>query len=291
MTELGLDGDRNVDLGTEPRGLGRLWRLARRRPFVLVALGLLIVIYLVVFLGPLVYRASPVATNPLEVDLGPSIQFPLGTDELGRDELARVLSGGQVSLITGVLATVVALAIGAILPTLAAIRRGFVEVFLMRLIDMFMAIPPFFLVLVMVATLGTSPPVIVVVIGISYWPQVARVIYSEVVVLRDSLFIEAARASGSGYARIVFRHVIPQIVPTILVFGTLAVGWSILTESALSFVGLGIQPPLASWGSMLQDAQVYTFLDPQLAIYPGAAILLSVLCFNIVGNAARDLLN
>jgi peptide/nickel transport system permease protein len=272
-----------------PERRSRLGRLRKSVPGML-ALGVLVALYLAAFLLPLVYRVSPTATNPLQSLLGPGPGHPLGTDDLGRDELARLISGGQISLVVGVVAMAVSLVVGTAVGLAAGYLRGAAEMVLMRVVDAWLAIPALVLILVEVTAFGNSPAVIVGVIGLTYWPQVARVIHSEALRLSQREFVEASRAVGAGHLRVMLRHILPHLVPSMLVTATLTVAWSILTESALSFLGLGIQPPLASWGNMLQGAQSYVYLDPSLAIFPGLCILVTVLAFNILGNALRDVL-
>lgn len=273
-----------------PVGLRRRWLLFTGRPAGLVALGVLAALYIIAFLGPLVYRVSPTATDALATTLAPTWHHPLGTDELGRDELARILSGGRLSLTLGLFAVFIALGLGTTIGLLAGFLRGIVEMILMRLVDAAMAIPYFFLVLIEVTVFGNAAPVLIVVIGFTFWSQIARIMHSETIGLREREFIEASRALGVSQGRIMVRHILPHLVPSMVVMGTLAVAWAILTESALSFLGLGIQPPDASWGSLLQNAQTYVFLDPGLAVFPGIFIAVTVLAFNVLGDNLRDVL-
>ncbi len=269
----------------------RDWGLRRwlvRHPSGGVAAILLLLLYLVVFLGPLVYRVSPVTTNPVASLLPPSAGHLLGTDPLGRDVLARLLAGGQVSLIVGVLAMVVSVVVGILVGAIAGYFRGVPEMVLMRIVDAALAIPALILIMVEVTSFGNSPPVIILVIGMVNWPAMARVAYGEVLSIRERTFIEAAHALGSSRWWLLRRHIVPQLVPSILSMATQTIAWSILLESALSFLGLGIQPPLASWGGMLQNAQSYVFVDPVLAVFPGLMIFLTVMAFNTVGNSLRD---
>ena len=267
-----------------------LRRLFRQR-MGLLALALLIPLYLVTFVGPLVYRVSPTETDPLHSNAAMSSEHPLGTDELGRDELARLLNGGRVTLSVGLVSMLVALAAGLLVGGVAGYYAGWPEVALMRFVDMFMSIPPFFLILVELAVFGNSPPVVIVVVGLSYWGQIARVVYAEFLRFRKADFVEAMAALGARGPRILFRHILPQVIPSAVVLATLVIAWSILTAAALSYLGLGIQPPLASWGNMLQNAQSYIWLDTKLAVFPGLLIGVSVLSFNLLGNALRDVLD
>lgn len=265
-------------------------RLLGQRMGVL-ALTLLIPLYLATFVGPLLYRVSPTATDPLHSTAAMSAAHPLGTDELGRDELARLLHGGRVTLSVGLVSMLVALTAGLLVGGVAGYYPGWPEIALMRFVDMFMSIPPFFLVLVELAVFGNSPPVVIVVVGLSYWGQIARVVYAEFLRFRKAEFVEAMTALGARGPRILFRHILPQVIPSAVVLATLVIAWSILTAAALSYLGLGIQPPVASWGNMLQNAQSYIWLDTKLAVFPGVLIGISVLSFNLLGNALRDVLD
>lgn len=267
---------------------GRFWRRVRRQPLGVIALVVLVLLAAAVWLGPLVYRTAPNRTDARNILKAPSAAHLLGTDELGRDVLARVLAGGRVSLSVGLLAMVVGLAIGMLAGGLAGYFRGRVEVVVMRLVDVFMAIPNFFLILVVVTAFGNHPVTVIVTVGIGFWAQMARVVHAEFVKVRGFEFVEAARALGATHPRTMLRHVMPQVAPQAIVLASLGVGWAILTEAGLSYLGLGIQPPLASWGNMLQNAQSYLWLKPELAIYPGLFIAVTVLAFNVLGNALRD---
>lgn len=268
----------------------RRWRLFVARRSGVVALAILLVLYAVAFLGPFVYQVSPTDTNPLATTLSPSLSHPLGTDELGRDELARILSGGRLSLTLGLFSVFIAVTLGTSIGLLAGFYRGIVEVILMRVVDAAMAIPYFFLVLIEVTVFGNAAPILIAVIGFTFWSQIARIMHSETIALREREFVEASTALGVSRRRIMLRHILPHLFPSMIVMASLAVAWAILTESALSFLGLGIQPPAASWGSILQNAQSYVFLDPGLAVFPGVFIAVTVLAFNVLGDSLRDVL-
>jgi peptide/nickel transport system permease protein len=265
----------------------RLQLFLRHKPGV-VALVLVVLLYLFAFAGPLFYRVDPTATDPLSTTLPPGGGHLLGTDELGRDELARLMSGGQVSLTLGLISVLIAVSVGTLVGLVAGYLRGWVEMLLMRVVDAAMAVPAFFLVLVEITVFGNAAPVIIAVIGFTFWSQIARIMYAETVGLRERDFLQASLALGVSRFSIMRRHLLPHLVPSMVVLGSLAVAWAILTESALSFLGLGIQPPAASWGSLLQNAQTYVFLDTALAIIPGIFISITVLAFNTLGDSLRD---
>ncbi|MCL5677086.1 MAG: ABC transporter permease [Firmicutes bacterium] len=267
------------------------WPRFARQPGGAAALGLLVLLYVAAVLGPLVYRVSPTLTNPLFATAGPSPQHWLGTDELGRDLLARLLYGGRVTLSVGLVSMLVAMLVGTLVGALGGYYRGWVEIVLMRLVDVFMAVPAFFLILAELTVFGRNPAVVVIVVGLSFWMQVARIVHGEFVRYREREFVEAQHALGAPDWRIIFLHILPQALPSAVVLTTLGVAWSVMTETGLSYLGLGIQPPLASWGNMLQNAQTYLWTKPLLAVYPGALIALTVLSFNMLGNALRDVLD
>lgn len=269
----------------------KLWRRIRRQPLGLTAFGVLLILVLTVAFGPLVWPFDPDRANPLNNLAAPDGTHWLGTDELGRDVFARILAGGRVSLSVGLFSMLVGLTIGMAVGGSAGYFGGRTEAVLMRLVDVFMAIPAFFLILVIVTTFGNHPVTVIVTVGLGFWAQMARVAHAEFSRFRRHEFVEASRALGGSHPRIMLRHILPQVVPQATVLATLGVGWAILTEAALSYLGLGIQPPLASWGNMLQNAQQYLWLNPLIAVWPGLFIGLTVLAFNLLGNSLRDLLD
>lgn len=269
----------------------RLWRKIARRPVGIAAFALLLLMLLAVTFGPSLVPHSPTRTNALNILQPPSATNLLGTDELGRDVLARLLSGGRVSLAVGLFSMLVGLSIGIAVGGTAGYFGGGVESALMRVVDTFMAIPTFFLILVIVTSFGNHPITIIVTVGLGFWAQMARVAHAEFKRFRNHEFVEASKALGGSNLRVMTRHILPQVLPQATVLATLGVGWAILTEAALSYLGLGIQPPLASWGNMLQNAQGYLWRAPVLAVWPGLFIAATVLSFNLLGNALRDVLD
>lgn len=269
----------------------RFWRKVRRNPLDLVPFIIIIALILTVIVGPFVYPHDPNRANPLSTLESASAEHWLGTDELGRDVFARILSGGRVSLAVGLLSMLVGLSMGTVIGGLAGYFGGKLEAVLMRLVDMFMAIPAFFLILVIVTSFGNHPAVVIITVGLAFWAQMARVVHAEFSKFRNTEFVEASQALGGSHSRVMIRHIFPQVLPQTIVLASLGVGWAILTEAALSYLGLGIQPPLASWGNMLQNAQQYLFLKPILAVWPGLFIALTVLMFNLLGNTLRDWLD
>ncbi len=218
----------------------------------------------------------------------PSAAHPLGTDDLGRDVLARVVHGARVSLKVGFVAVGIATALGLIVGLLSGFYGGWVDAVLMRLVDMMLCFPTFFLILSVIAFLEPSIWNIMVVIGLTGWMGVARLVRAETLSLKERDFVAAARAQGAGDARIIFRHVLPNTLAPILVAATLGVAGAILTESALSFLGIGVQPPTPSWGNILTAGKDNIEYAWWLSLFPGLAILVTVLGYNLLGEGIRD---
>ena len=262
-----------------------------RNKIALISLCFLLLIHLVVIVGPFIWTLSPEVMDPTAALTGWSLSHPLGVDELGRDILSRLLHGGRVTLAVGFFAMIISVCLGTIIGASGAFFGGVIDTVAMRLTDAMLAIPNFFFVLVAVTVLGKSPPMVVMVISLSSWMQIARVVYGETLKWKSYEFIEASVAVGTLPRRILRRHILPQVFPSIIVSATLGVAWAILTESAISYLGLGIQAPTPSWGNMLQNAQQYVWTAPVLAVLPGAAITLVVLAYNFLGDGLRDALD
>ena len=255
------------------------------------ALATLALAVILAVVGPVVWTIPPEATAPANGLAGPGAANPLGTDELGRDVLSRLLHGSRVTLLVGIAAMLAALVIGVIVGAVAGFNGGWIDAVLMRFTDAMLAVPAFFFILVVITVLGSSVGTLVLVIGALSWMPVARVVYGETLRWKTAEFVVAAESLGVPGPRLLARHILPQAIPSLVVSATLGVAFAILTESALSYLGLGVQPPLPSWGNMLQRAQQYVFTAPALAIYPGIAITVVVLAFNFLGDGLRDALD
>ncbi|PLR86576.1 ABC transporter permease [Bacillus canaveralius] len=255
------------------------------------SLWFLFIIHLIVFLGPLFWPLTPEELTQSGALASWTLQHPFGTDDLSRDVFSRMLHGGRVTLLVGLASMLCSLLIGTSIGACAGFFGKAVEAVLMRLTEAMMAIPNFFFVLVALTVLGTSPLMVVIVIALSGWMEIARVVYGETLRWKEYEFVEAANASGAKSSRILLKYIIPQIVPSIIVSGTLTIAWAILTESAISYLGLGIQPPTPTWGNMLQNSQQYIWTAPILGILPGAAITVVVLAYNFLGDGLRDALD
>ncbi|MBI2973544.1 MAG: ABC transporter permease, partial [Armatimonadetes bacterium] len=223
--------------------------------------------------------------------LPPSARFWLGTDLLGRDLLSRLIHGARISLLIGVAANAAALSIGMLFGTVAGYFRGWVSTAFMRLTDMMMAFPALILAIALAAILRPSLWIVALVIAMVNWVWIARIIYSQVLSISQRDFIEAARALGVPTVRIFWRHLFPHLLPTLLVWGTLGISTTVMLEAALSFLGVGVRPPTPSWGGTINESQSYFLQAPWLVAFPGAAILLTSLAFNLVGDALRDALD
>lgn len=223
--------------------------------------------------------------------LPPSGRFWFGTDTLGRDQLSRVLYGAGTSLMIGILANGAAVLIGTLLGVTAGYVKGFTGAAIMRFTDLMMAFPALLLGIALAALLKPSLFIVALVIALVNWVQIARVIYAQTLALSEREFIEAARAIGASPLRILMRHLIPHLIPTVLVYGTLGIATTVLFEATLSFLGVGVQPPTASWGKMIFESQSYYLTAPWLVFIPGAAILIVALAFNLVGDGLRDALD
>lgn len=267
------------------------WRRFRRNRIAVASAVLLIALYLAALTAPVIAPFDPNRVNIMAQHERPNSEHWLGTDENGRDELSRLLYGARISMTIGFVAMVLGLTIGTAIGAIAGFTGGIVDAALMRLTDGMMAIPYFFLVLIVVSVFGSSLRNIVLVIGVTSWMAVARIVRSEVLRLKQQEFVLAAQSLGATSRRVLTRHIIPHTVPSIIVAATLGVANAILLESALSYLGLGVTPPRASWGNMLSNSQAYLWDNPLLPVYPGVLIFLSVLAFNFLGDALRDALD
>ena len=223
--------------------------------------------------------------------LPPSEKFWLGTDLLGRDLATRILYGARTSLIIGIVANGAALLIGALVGITAGYFRGWIGGALMRFTDLMMAFPALLLAICLAAILQPSLWIVALVIALVNWVQTARVIYTETSSLAEREFIDAERTIGASTPRILFRHILPHLLPTLIVWGTLGISTTVLLEATLSYLGIGVQPPTASWGNIIFENQTYFQVAPWLVFFPGAAILALALAFNLVGDALRDILD
>ncbi len=274
---------------------GALTRLMQRK-LALFGIVLIVVVVAGAALAPWIVPYPPDVQHfdGLTIEgapLPPGGAFLLGTDLLGRDLFSRILYGARTSLIIGVVANGMALFIGTLIGLTAGYFRGWIGAVLMRFTDLMMAFPALLLAICLAAIFQPSLWIVAMVIALVNWVQTARVIYTETTSLAERDFIAAERTLGAGSARILFRHVLPHLVPTIIVWGTLGISTTVLLEATLSYLGVGVQPPTPSWGNIIFENQTYFQTAPWLVFIPGAAILLLALAFNLVGDALRDVLD
>lgn len=278
-------------LARTDRGAGYLWRRFRRNRLAVAALAYLLVVHVVALLAPWIAPYEPEAMDLLNQFSLASREHLLGTDETGRDVFSRLIAGARVSLAVGLAAMVIAITIGTTLGGLSGALGGAVDTIVMRVTDGMLTVPTFFLALLVLAVFGSDVALVVLVIGATGWMVVARVVRAEILRTLPQEFVLASRALGMGTTRILLRHLLPQALPSLIVAATLGVAYAVLTESALSYLGLGVQPPTPTWGNMLTGAQHYVWKSPRLALYPGAAIMLTVLSYNALGDALSDTLD
>jgi peptide/nickel transport system permease protein len=242
-------------------------------------------------LAPVLSPYSPTEQNLAQDLRPPSAEHPMGQDKLGRDILSRVLYGARVSLMVGFLAVSVSVALGVLVGGLAGYFGGWVDEALMRLVDILMAFPGILLAIAVAAVLGPSLRNVVLALSIIGWTGYARLVRGEVLVTKEREFVRAAQALGAGTGRILGRHVLPQVLAPLVVQATFGVAGMIVAEAGLSFLGLGVQPPTASWGAMLSEGRPFLLVAPHLTIYPGLAIMVTVMGLNFLGDGLRDLLD
>jgi peptide/nickel transport system permease protein len=264
--------------------------MVRYRPG-FISFIVIVLLYLLAFIGPHIYRQSPNEIDLLNLLGKPSREHLLGTDDNGRDILARLLDGGHVSLIVGLIAVLIADTVGVLFGAFSGYFGNVTDAVLMRITDAILAIPSFFLLLTVLSLFGPSLTKLMIAIGLTSWMAIARLVRSEFLRYKQTDFVHAAKAMGASDLRVIFRHILPQSVSPVIVASSVLIGGAIIAESALSYLGLGVQPPQASWGNMLTGAQNFVFTEPALAIYPGLLIVITVTAFNYFGEGLRTAFN
>jgi peptide/nickel transport system permease protein len=271
---------------------GALWRRLRRNTLSLVALGTLVLLTAIALCAPLLTPYDPDATDAEHALQSPNRHHWLGTDIYGRDQLTRILHASRIDLLVALGATLMALSTGVVLGALAGYRGGWTDQLVMRAIDAVMAFPSFILAMGITAALGNNTLNVIVAIAITHVPIYTRLIRGEMLRVREMEYAEAAETVGNRQRRIIFRHLLPNCIPPVIVQATLAMGFAVLTVAALSFIGLGIRPPMSEWGAMTAEGAGYIVSGEWwLFLFPGLAIIVTVLSFNLVGDTLRDLLD
>lgn len=268
-----------------------LLRQALANPLALAGFTIISLIFVLAIFAPLFAPYDPNAIDVKAILLAPSYTHWMGTDGLGRDVLSRMLFGGRISLLVGIVAVGIATIIGIILGAIAGYYRGWVDTVIMRLVDVMLSIPTFFLILAVIAFLTPSIWNIMIVIGLTSWMGVTRLVRAEFLSLHGREFVLASRTLGAKDGRLIFKHLLPNSLTPIIVSSVLGVASAVLVESGLSFLGLGVQAPQASWGNILTDGKEYIQFAWWLSLFPGLAILITVLGYNLLGEGLRDALD
>lgn len=280
---------------------GDAWRRLRRNRLAVVALGWVLIVSLAAVTADLwipQHFGDPTTIDTQKAAemrlMEPSLAHPMGTDDLGRDIFGRVIYGARVSLAVGVLAVAISVIIGILLGALSGFYGGFVDTLIMRITDIFLAFPYILFAILILAIVpdearGVGP--LVLAIGLLGWPSFARLFRSSVLTVKENDYVDAGRALGASDSRLLLRHIAPNAVAPVVVYATMSIGGAILTESALSFLGLGVQPPTISWGQMVDGGRAYLTTHPALFLFPGLAILSTVLAFTLLGDGIRDALD
>jgi peptide/nickel transport system permease protein len=290
------------EIRKKPRKWSKFWRKIRQDNMAIAGFIILIFMIFSVLILPFFYQVPIDKIDFTQAILPPNWQHPLGTNDLGQDQLARILFGGKISLSVGLTAMFVAITIGTLIGAISGFFGGFIDHILMRLTDLFLALPQLPLLLLIVYLFRDSIKsiagpdlgiflLVVLVIGLLNWMSVARLVRSYFLQLREMEFIAAAKSMGASNFRIISAHILPNVFSVIIVTATLAVGNAIIVESTLSFLGLGFPPDVPTWGRMLYDAQNYLTSAPYMALFPGLAIFFTVLSINYLGDGLRDALN
>jgi peptide/nickel transport system permease protein len=286
-----------VTLGADelapPLSLGQMtWRRFRRHKLAIAGVITLLLLFLYSFGGGFIYTAEVANFTDTSARLqGPSAAHPFGTDTVGRDLLARTIQGGRISLTIGVAVAILEIFVGVVIGAIAGYYGGMVDNLLMRFTEAMLIIPSLFLLIVVARIVGGSVPLIILIISLTSWMYVARIVRAEFLSLKENEFVLAARSIGTPTSQIIFKHILPNSMAPIVVSATLAVATAILSEAYISFLGLGVQPPTATWGNMLDGSYNYIETAPWLWIFPGLLILLTVLSINFLGDGLRDALD
>ena len=277
-----------METGDRNSRLALTWKIFSRNRAAIVGAVILIVLYGSAIFAPWIAPYEPNATGLDNILAPPSRQHLMGTDLLGRDLLSRILFGSRISLLIGAVAATLMIFLGVTIGAVSGYYGGLIDNFLMRFTDVVICFPSFFLILMLVALVGPSITNIIVVIGVTRWTHVARLVRGEFLSLRERDFVQSARAVGAMPGRIMSRHLLPNAIGPIIVAATFGVATAILTESALSYLGVGVRPPDATWGNILHTGKAYLRTGPWLTMFPGTMIVITVLALNFVGDGLRD---
>lgn len=271
--------------------LREMWDSLRENKAALVGLFIISFLVLIAIIGPLIMPYDPTLSDMTKSFLAPSGQHWFGTDQLGRDIFSRVISGTRISLTVGLSAVAISLFVGVVLGSIAGYRGGKTDTVIMRIMDMMLAIPSILLAIAFMAALGKGIDKAVIAIGLVSIPEYARIVRGCILSVKENDYVQAARVIGNKNNRIIFKHILPNVMSSIVVRATLGISTAVLDTAALGFLGLGVQPPAAEWGDMLGRARGFIFTAPYTLIFPGIAITITVLAFNLLGDGLRDALD
>ena len=276
----------NAQLAAAETGMSREWRAFWRSPLAIAGVAILGFLILFSWVGPMIWRLNPISTDLSYIISPPFAGHPLGTTGVGQDQLSQLMVGGQISLLIGFFSAVTGMVIGVVYGLISAQFGGWLDTVLMRFVDMTLAIPGIYLLLVLDSILQPNAMTIIFIIAVTSWQPIARIVRGEVLSLKTRDFVEAARAEGAGQARIMFRHYLPNVMGPIIVFTTFQVGLGILTIAGLSFLGLGLPQTTPNWGTSLSNSMSYMYQNAWWLIYPpGILIVLAELSVNFLGDA------
>jgi len=281
-----------VDIKIEPLSF-KIWKRFIRNKLALAGFIILCAMFFIALMAPLISPYDPDSINEAYdgIPQEPSVKHFFGTDDYGRDYFSRALHGARISLSVGFVAVFIYVLIGIILGSISGYYGGILDTVIMRIVDMMLCLPTFFFILSIQVLLQPSMLNVMLVIGFTSWPGVTRLVRGQFLSIKEEEFVQAAKAAGASDRRIIMNHILPNALPPIIVLSTLGISSAILIESVLSFMGIGVQPPQASWGSMLHESQEYLRSAPWMALFPGMLIMFTVLGFNFIGDGLRDALD
>lgn len=266
----------------------RIRSLLKHQKAIYICSIILAILFIIAIFAPWIAPNDPVAVNLAYKLQSPSWQFPLGTDHLGRCNWSRILYGARISLGFALLIFISSLVIGLIVGTISGYKGGWIDYLLMRICDGILAFPNLILILGLVGIFGPGLPQVILALMLVQWVYYARIFRGMVLSLKEQNFIAAAKISGSSQRKIIIKHIIPNVLPPLMVIATLEIGWAIIDISALSFLGFGVDPPIPEWGAMIHEGKAYIRTNPELMLYPGLSIMLVIVTFNLLGEALAE---
>jgi peptide/nickel transport system permease protein len=291
LQEINLSEDGAVLLEKPESQIREMWDALRENTAAVVGLCTIVFLVLIAALGPLITPFDPNASDMTKSFIHPNAQHWFGTDQLGRDILSRIIAGARISLTVGLSAVAISLTVGVLLGSISGYFGGRADILIMRCMDMMLAIPSILLAIAFMAALGKGIDKAVIAIGLVSIPEYARIVRGSILSVKENDYIQAARVIGNKNSRIIFKHILPNVLSSIVVRATLGISTAVLDTAALGFLGLGVQPPAAEWGDMLGRARGFIFSAPYTLIFPGIAITITVLAFNLLGDGLRDALD